>query len=285
MRSNIIHKSVKTVAISFISAWVIISIFPIFWALLTSLKPPIEVASMPPKLLFLPDFSNYKTVLFGGAGGFYSIVQEGFWRFLMNSFVISTITTILTLFLGTMSSYYIARVKLKSDRLRFWFLSLRMMPPIAIIIPFYIMMKYVGLVDSKISLILIYTIFNLPLTVWFVSSYIRTIPIEYDQMAAIDGFSKWSGFLKVIVPMSKPAIITSALLVFIFSWNEFLFALILTGFKSKTLPVLATGFITQRGIIWGQLTATAIIIIIPIFIMTLIAQRYLSRGMTLGIKR
>ncbi|MFB0562943.1 MAG: carbohydrate ABC transporter permease [Candidatus Lokiarchaeia archaeon] len=275
----------KGIVIFILCLWMGFTISPFFWALITSLKPPIQVAEIPPKIVFKPDFSNYMAVIFGGKGGFYTIVQEGFAKFFVNSFAVASITTLFTLLLGTMSSYYIARTKIGGEKLNLWILSLRMMPPIAVIIPFYMMISFIGLVDSIFSLILIYTIFNLPLSIWFISAYINSIPKAYDQMALIDGHSRWGVFWRVIVPMAKPAILTSGLLVFIFSWNEFLFALVLTGFKSKTLPVLATGFITQRGIIWGQLTATAIIITVPIFILTIFTQRYLVKGLSLGIKK
>ena len=275
----------RGIAIFILCAWVIFTIFPFFWAFITSLKPPVQAADIPPKIVFKPDFSNYVAVLFGGKGGFYTIVQEGFFKFFLNSFAVASLTTLFTLLLGTMSSYYLSRTKIGGEKLNLWILSFRMMPPIAVIIPFYIMLSFIGLVDSIFSLILIYTIFNLPLSIWFTSAYIDSIPKAYEQMALIDGHSRWGVFWRIIVPMAKPAILTSGLLVFIFSWNEFLFALVLTGFKSKTLPVLATGFITQRGIIWGQLTATAIIITVPIFFLILFTQRYLVKGLSLGIKK
>ena len=195
------------------------------------------------------------------------------------------VATLLTLFLGATSSYHLSRRKATSNKLLLWILSFRMMPPIAVIIPFYMLLSFVRLVDSTLSLILIYAVFNLPLTVWLVSSYMRTVSVRYDEMAMVDGFSRWQTFWKVVLPLSKPAIVTAGLLVFIFSWNEFLFALVLTGYNAKTLPVLATGFITQRGIIWGQLTATAVLITIPILILAFFMQKYFVGGITLGIKQ
>jgi len=183
-----------------------------------------------------------------------------------------------------MSSYYLTRKQDRSYKLLLWILSFRMMPPIAVVIPFFIMMSLVGLVDSIFSLILMYTVFNLPLAVWLISSYMYSIPINYDEMAMVDGFTRWAIFWRIILPISRPALITAGLLVFMFSWNEFLFALVLTGYQAKTLPVLATGFITERGIIWGQLTATAILITFPIFLLILLMQKYFVRGITLGLK-
>jgi multiple sugar transport system permease protein len=275
----------KALAIFIIFIWLCFALFPFLWAFLTSVKPPAEAADIPPKIIFVPSFANYLAVVIGGKGGFYTIVQEGFSRFFMNSLIVACSTTLLTLLLGSMSSYYIARSRIGGQRLNLWILSFRMMPPIAVIIPFYMMMRFVGLVDSKISLVLIYTVFNLPLAIWLISAYMNEIPVTYEQMGLVDGYSKWGMFWRIIIPLAKPAILTSGLLIFISSWNEFLFALVLTGFKAKTLPVLATGFITQRGIIWGQLTATAIIITVPIFIITLFTQRYLVKGLSLGIKK
>jgi ABC-type glycerol-3-phosphate transport system permease component len=146
------------------------------------------------------------------------------------------------------------------------------------------MFDFIGLVDSIFSLILIYSVFHIPLTIWLVSIYLQTIPKSYCEMGFVDGLSEWQVFQEIIFPFAKPAIFASALLNFIFSWNEFLYALVLTGFKSKTLPVLATGFITQRGIIWGQLTATAIIIAIPIIIITILGHKYFLKGVSFTLK-
>lgn len=263
--------------------WTIFSVFPFVWTILTSVKSPSEAATIPPKLIFTPSMANYNAVLWGSSGGYSNISQDGFWNNLFNSFYIATLSTIFTLILGTMSSYYVARFS-RNRNLSFWILSIRMMPPIAAIIPYYIMLNNVHLVDSVYSLILIYTVFNLPLTVWLISSFIRKLPIEYDEMAQIDGFSGMQFFTRIILPQSKQVIIKSALLSFVFSWNEFLCALVLSGTKSKTLPVLATGFITQRGILWGQLTATSIIMILPILVLTFVMNSQFTSGISMGLK-
>lgn len=265
--------------------WCLFILFPFIWTLLTSLKSPSDIAILPPKLISDINFSNYNTLLFGGKGGFYTIEQEGFWKFFLNSFLTASITTFLALLLGTSSAFFIARQKKNNDRFTNWILSFRMMPPIAVIIPYYIMMSFVGLVDSIFSLILINTIFNLPLTIWLISAYIKTIPTSLDDMGLVDGFDYLGIFWKIILPLSKPAILTAGLLVFIFTWNEFLFALILTGYNSKTLPVFATGFITERGIIWGQLTATAVLMAAPVIVMTIFMQKYFVKGISFGLRK
>ena len=277
-------KLAKYLFFIYLLAWLSFAIFPLLWTVMTSVKSPSDLATLPPSFIFKPSLKNYFTVLFGGKGGFYTIEQEGFWRCLLNSSSVALITTGLTLLLASMSSYYLTRKQDRSYKLLLWILSFRMMPPIAVVIPFFIMMSLVGLVDSIFSLILMYTVFNLPLAVWLISSYMYSIPINYDEMAMVDGFTRWAIFWRIILPISRPALITAGLLVFMFSWNEFLFALVLTGYQAKTLPVLATGFITERGIIWGQLTATAILITFPIFLLILLMQKYFVRGITLGLK-
>lgn len=274
----------RTIAPVYLLLWCVFSCLPFIWTVATSLKPPNEVASLPPSIVFEPSIVNYVSVIMGGGGGFYGISQEGFVRYAANSLLVATSSMFLTLLLGTTASYYLSR-RGTNDRLLSWILSFRMMPPVAVVIPFYLMASFVGLVDSLVPLVLIYTVFNLPLVVWLMTAYMRSVSQHYDDMALVDGYTEWQAFWRVILPISRPAIMTAGLVSFIFSWNDFLFALILTGYEAKTLPVMATGFITQRGILWGQLTATAVLITLPVIVLAIMLQREFIKGITLGLKR
>jgi multiple sugar transport system permease protein len=158
-----------------------------------------------------------------------------------------------------------------------------MAPPIAAIIPFFMIVKGLGLYDKHISLIIIYLAFNLPLTIWMMKSFFSGIPREFEEAAVVDGCSPFSAFLRVVLPLSWPGLSTTAVFCFIFSWNEFLMAMVLTGRAAKTLPVLITGYIQQTsGILWAEMSAASLIVMFPTILFTLFAQRYLLSGLTAG---
>lgn len=276
--------STKTKAIGFVSIfalvlWSAFALLPVIWMLLTSIKSPSEAAAIPPKLLFSPDFSNYLSLLVGSHDASNTMSSAGpLWKYLISSLIVALGTTALCLVLGTCASFYLSRGMKQSSSVAFWILSFRMMPPIAVIVPFSLMISGIGLSDSRTALVLCYTMFNLPICVWIITSFMNTVPREYDEMASLDGYSLTGFVVSIMVPLVRPALLTAGVLIFIFSWNEFLFALILTGFQAKTLPVVASGFITQRGILWGQLTATATIMLCPVVILFSMLQRKLLEG-------
>lgn len=248
--------------------------FPIFYVMSTAFKPKIFAFTIPPVWITKPTFENFLNVF----------TKQGFFLNLTNSIVISLSVTVLSLVVAVPAAYAFSRYKFKGKHnLLFWVLSTRMAPPIAVVVPFFLIINKLGLYDKQIALIILYLSFNIPLAIWILKSFFDGIPREFEEAAMLDGCNFFTAFIKVLLPLSTPGIATTAIFCFIFSWNEFLMAFILTGKASKTLPVLVTGYIqTTRGIIWSEMSAAAVIIIIPTIIFTLFSQRYLLRGLTFG---
>ena len=164
----------------------------------------------------------------------------------------------------------------------FWILSVRMFPPIATIIPIFLLFNKLGLIDTRLGLMLLYIAFNLPFAIWIMRSFFDEIPSELDDAAMVDGCSPWQAFARIILPLAAPGLSATAIFCMMFSWNEFLFAMIISRAQTQTLPVGVMGFITQRGVLWGEMSAAATIIMTPMIIFTFLIQRYLIRGLTFG---
>lgn len=246
--------------------------FPIYWIVLTSLKTRLDVLANPPVFFFKPTFANYK-----------ALIDVGFVKFFINSVVVVSASTILAVGIGALAAYALARWKTTaSEQIGFWILSQRMFPPIVVIIPLFLIIKSLGLLDTYFALILVYTLFNLPLAVWVMKPFFDEIPIELEEAAMIDGHSFFTTCRRVIFPLAAPGIVTAAVLSVVFTWNEFLFALILTSLNSRTMTVAAITFIASRGIEWGKMAAAAVVIMIPMLVLVLTIQKRLVKGMTYG---
>ena len=247
--------------------------FPIYWTILTSFKPVDLIAQNPPAFLFKPTLEYYHQIF----------SQPVLWRSLMNSAVIAVISTVLSVCLGAPAAYALARFNFRGrEQIAFFFLSTRMTPPVAVVLPFFLLARTFGLLDSRLILIIAYTTFNIGFVVWLLRGFFSEVPAEIDEAAMVDGCSRGSAFMKVVLPLAAPGIAAAAIICFIFCWNEFLFALILTNFNAKTLPVAAAGFVTDRLVLWGNLCATAVITYVPVAFFALLARKHLIRGLTMG---
>lgn len=258
-----------------ISTWMVIGVFlfPVLYLVLTSLKTQVDAFKYPPVWIFTPTFSNYTEV--------FDLYPFG--RFLVNSLVVASGSTIVAVLLGAMAAYALARFTFRRSKdLAFWILSIRMTPPVAAIIPIFIIMRMLGLLDTWASMIIAYSTMNLPFATWLLRGFFREIPRELDESALVDGCSWFTAFLRVALPLAAPGLVVTAIFVFIFSWNEFLFALILTATNSETLPVAVTGFIRETGIMWGHMAAAGVVIMMPMVLFSLAVQRYMVRGLTMG---
>lgn len=253
----------------------IMSIFPIVWIVGISLKTRTDIFAWPPKFIFFkPTLQNFRYVLFG---------QRSFTPFLVNSLVIAASSTIVAMILGTTAGYALARTKSKrAQNLSFYILSTRMMPPIAVALPFYMIMMKLGLIDTRLAIIIAHTTFNLSIVVWLTKGFFEELPEELDEAAQVDGCSPLQAFLRIMLPLAAPGLSASAIFCFIFSWNEFLYSLILSGYRTKTLPVAIAGFQSSVGIRWGEMAAGCVVAIAPIIVFTIIVQGYLVRGLTAG---
>ena len=260
-------------------AWIIITIIlvvnvlPFVWLILTSLKTRLDIFAIPPRFIFQPTWKNYLSA-FG---------KRHFLPMFYNSLIISVSTTLLSLAVGTLGAYALARFRLFGGKhISFWILSTRMFPPIVLVIPFYIMATRWGLHDSRFLMVIVYTTFNLPFVVWIMRSFFEDIPYDLEKAAMADGYTRWDAFWKIILPLSAPGLVTTAILCFIFSWNEFLFANVLTAAVAKTVPVGIRGLVTSRAIEWGEIAAVATLQVIPVLVFTFAVQKYIIRGLTLG---
>jgi multiple sugar transport system permease protein len=253
-----------------------ITIVPVLWLVSTSFKQQIDYLAFPPKLI-PPNWTldGYR-VLFK---------QNELGHFFINSVVITLASTALAVFLGALAAYTLARAKLPfrlNGIIAFWMLLTRMYPAIATAIPYFLIMRDLHWLDTRQALIVTYTAFNLPFVVWLLIGFYEELPPELERAAMVDGCNAWQRFWKIVLPLSAPALVATAILSAVLAWNEFLFAVMLTRLQAKTLPVVMSGFITDKGMQWDQMTALGVITILPVLIFALAVQRYLVRGLTLG---
>ncbi len=246
---------------------------PILWLFLNSFKTNVEALAIPPKLIFKPTLQNYPTV----------ISSYKFLRFFMNSIIISVLSTSIVLALGMPAAYVLARFPFKgSVLLAFVILATRMVPRVAIGIPTYLIMMRIGLLDTHFALIVSYVAYNLPFGIWLLIGFIKIIPRDLEESAAIDGCSRFQAFRLVVIPLIGPGLAAVGILVMIVCWREFFLPLILASRRAKTISVMAGQFITEYGIDWGQLSAFSMIIFSPVIAIAVYAQRYLISGLTMG---
>jgi ABC-type glycerol-3-phosphate transport system permease component len=257
----------------------LIMLFPIFLVLVTSFKTPIDITSTSLKLFFTPTLENYLALV----GLRPSEFQFDLWLHFRNSVIAAAGSTALAVLLGVPAAYAFARVRFRGSQSGMLFLlAMRLLPPIATVIPLFLIMRQVGLLDTVFALILAYTTFNLPFFVWMMYSFFLDLPRELEEAALIDGATRWQAFVKVILPLSRPGLAASAIFCMVLAWNDFLFAVTLTGRNAPTLPLLVSGFVTDMGVAWGIMMAAGSVIVVPVVLFTLFTQRHLVRGMTAG---
>ncbi|NPV55254.1 MAG: carbohydrate ABC transporter permease [Anaerolineae bacterium] len=253
---------------------IIFFMFPIVWLVTTAFKYGRDAFAIPPKwFLFDWTFKNFQEALDNAATG----------KFILNSLIISTGATTLSLALGVPAGYAIARTKSRLINLSsYFFLLLLMVPPIAMLIPFYLIMRDVHLLGSYWAVILIDTAFDASFVVWMMRSYFADVPREMEEAAWVDGASRIGAFFKVALPLSIPGVAASALYTFIYSWNDFLFALMLTSPKTKTIPLGILASFSAVEIGWGRMATLSVFAIIPAVIISLFLNRYFVQGLTMG---
>ncbi len=258
------------------SAALIVSLLffaPVYWMVLTAFKSGNEAFNATPSLIVWPNFENFSLVL----------TQSNFGLALSTSLFVATTSTVFCLILGASIAYPLARVKMRGQKhISFWILSLRIIPPIAVIIPLFLLLRSVGLTGSIWSLVIVYTYMNLPLAVWLLRGFFADLPTEIEEASFVDGAGRFRTFIGITLPLTAPGFVATALLCFIFAWNEFLFANILTGASTRTAPVGLTEYVTPVSVEWNKIMAAGTLVVLPVWIGALAAQRYLVRGLTLG---
>jgi multiple sugar transport system permease protein len=250
------------------------SAIPIAWMLITSLKPQQAIRTSDVVLFFTPTLENYRNLFFGGN-------RVG--SFLVNSLLVSIISTFIALALGSLAGYGMAhwRSRHKKD-VSFWILSTRMAPIAAVIVPLFVMFRLAGLVNTIPGLILACLTFNLPFAIWLMNAFFHQVPRSIEEAALVDGCSKMRAFWSVALPITRPGLITTAVLCLVFAWNDYAFASSLGGPQTSTLPMAAGALVTQSGIDWGLLCALGIVIALPMLIAGLAVRRHLVTGLSLG---
>ena len=265
----------RVVLYLFLLLGVFISIFPILWMVLTSFKPDPLITSSHPIWFFKPTLNHYKMI-------FTKAQDFTFWKYFINSLIISSVSTFIAIIASYFCAYSISRFNTGGTNFSYWILSIRMLPPAAFITPIVILFGFYHLMDTRIAVILMYLIFNVPLAVWIFLSFIDDIPVDLEHAALLDGYSRFDVLRKIVLPLTAPSLVAVSLICFIFSWNEFLFALVLSFQRATTLTVGTARFVGGYGIWWGRISAALTIAAIPPIVVGLFGQKYLVRGLTMG---
>ncbi len=245
-------------------------LFVFAWMIMTGLKTGVQNIAYPPEFLFTPTMENFKAVF----------EQHNFFRYLMNSLIIATLSTGLSLVLGLPAAYSIA--KYRQSKIGIVILLARMTPFVSYLLPWYIIFRYLKLIDTYTALTLTHLIITLPMVAWLMVAFFESVPAELEDAAMIDGCSRLKTFLIIVLPLVRNGIATSAIMSFIFSWNQFLFSLILSGPQTKTVPVAVYNFISYGKIDWAGIGAAATLIVLPVSVFAFFVRKTIVQGLTMG---
>ena len=265
-RSRLAGRYVIAIAVT------LVFLFPVYWLFMIAFKTPDEIFHAPP--VWYPasiQFDNF-AVLFKDRDA----VTVG------NSLFIAGCSTLVSMFLGTLCAYSLARFKTGGENLAVWIISQRMVPPIAIVFPLFLLYVWLGWVDTYYGMILLYTAFNLPYVIWMMRGYIEDVPIDLEQSALVDGCTRWQVLMRVVFPMVRTGLFATAVFTFVFAWNDFIFALVMTRSAVTTYPVQVTHYFGAQSNFWAKIAAMSMLGTLPVFIAVAALQRYLVRGISLG---
>lgn len=266
------NKYWNAVIIFVVLIFLLFEIFPIYWIISNSFKSYKDITFFPPKFIFKPTFKNY----------IYAVQKNNFLSAILDSAVIAFTCVAISVFVGSLAAYGIVRLKIGGRWLLMYSVSSRMIPPILLLLPLFIIFSRLRLIDSYFVLIITYSTLLLSFTIWQMSSFLKEIPRDIEEAAIIDGCSIWKVFFRIVLPMSRPGLTAVAIFSFLWAWNDFIFASILVGHDVITAPVANTYFIVDFVIPWGPMTAASTLIMIPAFIFILIVQKQMVQGLTMG---
>lgn len=253
---------------------VLVALGPLLWFAPIAFKPQVLAWEMPPKFIFIPTFENFVHVFRN---------MPNFLPAFKSSLIVSLFTTAISLYLGMTAGYALARSHFRMTKyMGIWIILTRMAPPMIFLLPFYIGLRALRLSGTYAGIIFTYMVITLPFVTWMMASYFQTIPEEIEQSAMIDGCTRVQILFRITAPVSLPAIVTCMIFSFIYSWNEFLFALIVTGRGTKTVSILIQGFMSSEGIQWGPMAATSLMIILPVLLVAMVNQKGFVRGLIGG---
>ena len=268
-------RALRTLALGLVSALLLaVWVVPVAWGLLTSFKTERDVLAYPPVVIFEPTLANYREVLFGSA----SILPN-----LISSLIVAGAATVLTLLFAIPAAYSLARLALPAKRAGgFYVLATQMLPPVGLIIPYYLILQRIGGLDTYAGLIAIYLTFSLPFAIWLMVSYFEDVPLEMEEAALLDRAGRFRAFWYVVLPQVRGGIAVTTIFVFLNAWNEFLFAVVLGGNKVRPVTVAMFNFISVEQTQWARLAAGAMLAMAPVIILGLLAQRHIVKGLTVG---
>jgi multiple sugar transport system permease protein len=264
--------------------WSFIVLFPFYWLFTTSLKQPLHVSRGPkyiPYVDFEPTMEHWQ----------YLFDQQGdtTFRHFRNSLIAASGSMVLSVIVGSMAGYGLARFDYhwkflgwRNDNIAFWIVSQRFLPPALFVVPFLMIYTAFDLVDTHLGLIIAYTMFNVPFAVWIMRDFFNNLPSDLEDSALVDGANRWQAFTRIVLPISVPGLVSVAIFSFVFSWNEFLYALMLTNFEAITMPVLIAGQNNTRGIQWWFISALTLTAVVPVILIGLLLERYITKGLVAG---
>jgi multiple sugar transport system permease protein len=267
--------------------WCVVCLFPFYWLFTTSLKKPLHVSRGPryiPYVDYEPTGEHWDYL--------FNEQRETLFRHFRNSLIAASGSTLLAVVIGAMAGYGLARYAYhwrvlgwRNDNIAFWIISQRFLPPALFVVPFLMLYARLNLVDTHLGLILAYTMFNVPFAVWIMRDFFENLPQDLEDSALVDGATHWQAFVRIVLPLSAPGLVSVAILSFVFAWNEFLYALMLTNFEAITIPVLIAGQSNTRGIQWWFISALTLAAVTPVILIGLFLERYITRGLTAGALR
>ena len=270
------RRSIPVGRILLLGSFLIFVLVPLYWMFNTSIKPSDDYLAIPPVW-----FPEHPTLIHYWAALFTYRGFDG----LVNSIIVSLSATALSAVVGTLMDFSLARFNTGGQHLSFWVLSQRFLPPIGIVLPIFLIYRNIGIYDTRFGLIIAYTVFTLPVSVWMMFAYFRQMPSSMEEAALVDGWTRWGAFWRVAVPLAAPGIVAAAVFAFIACWTEFFFALLLTSRHAFTLPTVFRAFIGFQGAQYGEAAALAIVSLVPSIALGVLAQKHLVRGLTLGAVR
>lgn len=250
--------------------------FPAYWLVTTAFKYEVDTIVSPPIIIPLRGTGeNFRLVLAAPDIG----------RFFANSIIVALTTTVVGILLGSLAAYALAKTYLRfavRQTLMVWILVTRIFPPVTTAIPYFVIIRNLGISDTHFALIMTHVAYTLPFVIWLMLGFFQDLPEDIERAAMVDGCSLWQRFSQVVLPLALPAIAVTAIFAFIYSWNEFLYASMLTSINAKTLPVVISGYMSDKFLRWGEMSALASLMILPVMIFAAFTQRYLVRGLTFG---
>lgn len=245
---------------------------PFVWMIMVSFRNRVDILD-PSKIFVAPTLKNYQAI----------IEESNILDFFKNSLIIAVISTLISLVVGSFAAYGFARYnwKTREDR-AFWVLSQKFLPPMAVVIPYFMMASMAGLLDTRLVLIICYTTFNIPFTIWMMRGFIEDMPIELEEAGWVDGCSRFTGIIKILLPLITPGLVATSIFCVINSWNEFVFANFLTSIQAKTISTSVMMYLSVSGVKWGEMAATGVLAVLPVLIFAIIVQKHMIRGLTFG---